>query len=57
MSADTNVVIAAGSHAANSPVCGNSGHDFQQVGGMSGSGSILVIFCRRCGEVRKVAVA
>jgi hypothetical protein len=56
MSADTNVV-AAGSHDANSPVCGNSGHDFQQVGGMSGSGSILVIFCRRCGEVRKVAVA
>jgi RNase P subunit RPR2 len=34
-----------------------SGHDFQQVGGMSGSGSMLVIFCRRCGEVRRVPVA
>lgn len=57
MSAETNVVVAAGSTEANSPVCGQSGHDFQQVGGMSGSGSMLVIFCRRCGEVRRVAVA
>jgi len=56
MSGEQNVVVAAGSGAANSPVCANSGHDFQQVGGMSGSGAMLVIFCRRCGEVRRVPV-
>jgi hypothetical protein len=56
MSAENNVVVAPGTEAANSPICGNSGHDFQQVGGMSGSGAMLVLFCRKCGEVRKVPV-
>jgi hypothetical protein len=55
MSTD-DAVVAQGTAGANSPVCGNTGHDFQQVGGMSGSGAMLVLFCRKCGEVRRVSV-
>jgi hypothetical protein len=55
MSSQPNVI--AQGHGADPDHPCMSGHDFQQVGGMSGSGSMLVMFCRKCGEVRRVPVA
>lgn len=54
MNEKSNVVAEGHAGGMDSPCSG--GHDFEHVPGTHGGAGHLILFCHRCGEVRKVGV-